>query len=154
MFDFFRKWLGATRNRVRQDPIGLPIFRRDPLKQRVLRLEIRACNQIPRLPDLVEGIDAVRLVRIAPSPEPDSKEMAGVAGHRSCEAGLALAQTKEPVGRLDCPARPIAAKSEWTGALPSIEARSDSSNAAAAAPPILVRYPGRIAMLASDNKAA
>ena len=79
MFDFFRKWLGATRNRVRQDPIGLPIFRRDPLKQRVLRLEIRACNQIPRLPDLVEGIDAVRLVRIAPSPEPDSKEMAGVA---------------------------------------------------------------------------
>jgi hypothetical protein len=153
MFDFFRKWLGATRNRVRQDPIGLPIFRRDPLKQRVLRLEIRACNQIPRLPDLVEGIDAVRLVRIAPSPEPDSKEMAGVAGHRSCEAGLALAQTKEPVGRLDCPARPIALKANGP-------AHSHRSRREAIAPtrprplPILVRHPGRIAILASDNKAA
>jgi hypothetical protein len=56
-------------------------------------------------------------------------------------------------GPIKAKAAPSVANSEWTTAFPSPNTRSETSNAAAPAPAILVRYPVNIAMLASVNKA-
>jgi hypothetical protein len=57
------------------------------------------------------------------------------------------ASTDHAPGPIKAKAAPSVANSEWTTALPSPNSRSDTPNAAAPAPAILVQYPVIIARL-------